>query len=279
MIISFTKMQALGNDFVIVNNMNHTLTVSTVLINHLCDRHFGIGCDQLLLLEPSSNADFHCRIFNADGGEVEQCGNGLRCLARYIEKRDLCSLEQFTISTGAGVFTARVLKQEIEITLGVPQVDVIDHVVVFADGNLRASLISMGNPHAIIQVEELANYPIKEIGQAIEALPYFSTGINVGFVRVIDRGAIELRTYERGVGETLSCGSNACAAVVAGMSLGLLDNEVSVQFRFGQVNVIWCGRGSDIKLRGEAHSVYEGKIAIIPPEPRPVRARVDKTSS
>lgn len=261
--IRFTKMHGLGNDFVIINATKNQLDVSKLPIQKLSNRHVGIGFDQLLVLEPSTKADFFCRIFNADASEAEQCGNGLRCLARYIHESGLRQQTSLTLETKAGVFPIQIEDYDrIRVTLATPELkpQQIEFASKLSPHTLPVSILSMGNPHAIVKVDSM-EIPAHEIGLEIAALPFFSNGANVGFMQIMDHHHIRLRTFERGVGETFACGSNACAAAIVGMMNGWLQTKVDVQFHYGSLSIEWQGKDAPIHMIGPAAFVYSGEFA------------------
>lgn len=274
--INFTKMHGLGNDFVVIDAINQAIELKPEQIRFLADRHFGIGCDQLLLVERpiKENADFRYRIFNADGGEVSQCGNGARCFARFVRDKNLTDKALVTVDTDAGQLQLRFDSEGlITVNMGVPRhrpaeiplsmpveaplynVELDGRVVEFA-------AVSMGNPHAVIQVEDVANAPLGTVGAQMERHAAFPERVNVGFMQVVSRQHIKLRVYERGAAETLACGSGACAAVVAGIEWGILDRTVKVSLPGGDLKIHWPGRGEPVFMTGPAVSVYEGQIQL-----------------
>jgi diaminopimelate epimerase len=271
--ISFHKMQALGNDFVVINTLNQSILLEQQLIQHLANRHMGIGCDQLLLLESSSRADFGCRIFNADGSEAEQCGNGVRCLARFVHERQLIKSNSISLETKAGILDIVIKNYDsIQVNMGKPIFEPANiPFIIEKSFNIyelmdirpdQLTVLSMGNPHAIIQVPSLRDYPVAEIGAKMTAHPAFPASTNSGFIEIIDRQHIHLRTFERGSGETFACGSNACAAVVAGIKNGWLDPIVKVELIYGQLLVEWQSDEHPVLMTGPAASVFTGMITI-----------------
>lgn len=263
--ISFTKMHGLGNDFVIINALINPLESRHLPIRQLADRHLGIGFDQLLVIEPSSHADFFCRIYNADGSEAEQCGNGLRCIARYIHEEKLITRREFHLETKAGIYPLEIKDYEhIRVSMGAPEIknNLVELHINDELNTLPVSVLSVGNPHAIIKVKSLDLIQAGKLGPEISALSYFSDGANVGFMQIINPGHIRLRTYERGAGETFACGSNACAAAVAGIANGWLSHRVNVEFRHGSLEIEWEGNNNPIHMTGPASRVYSGKIEL-----------------
>lgn len=269
-------MHGLGNDFVVIDAINQDIDLSAEQVRFIADRHFGVGCDQLLLVERSvsENADFKYRIFNADGGEVSQCGNGARCFARFVKDKKLTEKDQVTVDTNAGQLVLRYVDGGlITVNMGVPrhapeqipllmEREALFYSVGLDGGVVSFFAVSMGNPHAVIQVADVSNAPLASVGARLERHPVFPERVNVGFMQVVDRRRIRLRVYERGAAETLACGSGACAAVVAGIEQGLLDNKVSVGLPGGELLIEWGGRGQSVFMSGPAVSVYEGQIRI-----------------
>lgn len=274
--INFTKMHGLGNDFVVIDAIGQDVNLTAEQVRFIADRHFGVGCDQLLLVERPvrENADFKYRIFNADGGEVAQCGNGARCFARFVREKKLTDKDEVTVDTNAGQLLLRFIDGGlITVNMGVPkhvpaQIPLLmkDEAVQYSlehDGGIVSfSALSMGNPHAVIQVEDVVGAPLETVGAWLEKHPVFPERVNVGFMQIVDRQRIRLRVYERGAAETLACGSGACAAVVAGIEQGLLDSNVSVSLPGGDLLIEWVGRGHPVFMSGPAVSVYEGQIRI-----------------
>ncbi len=274
--IEFTKMHGLGNDFVVIDAIRQPLTLTAEQIRLLADRHFGIGCDQLLLVEPavSGNADFRYRIFNADGGEVGQCGNGARCFARFVRDHKLTDKEQIRVDTHSGQLLLRFdADDQISVNMGIPrhnpaQIPLLAeqeskfYTVSVADTEKAFGAVSMGNPHAVLQVHDIKTAPVNELGPILESHPVFPERANIGFMQIIDRRHIQLRVYERGAGETLACGSGACAAVVIGREQNLLDQEVSVTLPGGELTINWQGRGHPVYMTGPAVTVFEGTITL-----------------
>ncbi|MBT2970250.1 MAG: diaminopimelate epimerase [Candidatus Thiodiazotropha sp. (ex Ctena orbiculata)] len=274
--LHFTKMHGLGNDFVVLDAINQSVELSTATVTKLADRHFGIGCDQVLLIEPplSADTDFHYRIFNADGSEVEACGNGARCFARYVTEKGLSSKTEIPVGTLAGKITLRLTDGgRVEVAMGAPVFDPAsipfvadqqaDSYQLEVDGQMHLfSVLSMGNPHAVMVVPSVDLAEVAKLGPIIENHPRFPQRTNAGFMQVIGPSEIRLRVYERGTGETLACGSGACAAVVAGRRLGLLDNEVIAHLLGGDLMVKWRSEGQPVLIEGPAETVYEGTIDL-----------------
>ena len=276
MILKFTKMHGAGNDFVMLNGVRESIKLTPEQLRFLADRHFGVGCNQILLVEKSQNlaADFRYRIFNADGGEVEQCGNGARCFVRFVHDQKLTQKREIVVETKCGLIKPRLEENgRITVDMGAPifeaaripfvggRNEVIEPLEV-AGEILHISALSMGNPHAVQVVADVEQAPVTAQGVLIENHPRFPQRVNAGFMQAVDRSHIKLRVYERGAGETLSCGTGACAAVVAGIRRGLLNNEVHVATRGGVLNIAWAGDGASVLMSGPAITVFEGEINI-----------------
>ncbi|MDO9048482.1 MAG: diaminopimelate epimerase [Methylobacter sp.] len=274
--MNFTKMHGLGNDFVVIDAINQHIGLTSEQIRLLSDRHFGIGFDQLLLVEKAvnANADFKYRIFNADGGEVAQCGNGARCFARFVRDKKLSDKDEIRVDTNSGQLLLRFDDDNlITVNMGVPK-HAPAEIPLLAEGESRFytvlvndtekafGAVSMGNPHAVIQVTDVKTAPVAELGKALESHAFFPERVNVGFMQVVDRQHIKLRVYERGAAETLACGSGACAAAVIGIEHNLLDHTVSVDLPGGTLTVNWPGRGEPVLMTGSAISVFEGQITL-----------------
>ncbi|POZ52642.1 Diaminopimelate epimerase [Methylovulum psychrotolerans] len=274
--INFTKMQGLGNDFVVIDAISQTISLTPEQIRFMSDRHFGIGFDQLLLVEPpiNANADFKYRIFNADGGEVSQCGNGARCFARFVRDKGLSDKAAICVDTDCGQLTLYFDDDGlITVNMGVPrhapheiplqaEQESKFYTVAVNDTEKAFGAVSMGNPHAVIQVNDIRTAQVKDIGAALESHPVFPARANIGFMQVLDRQHIKLRVYERGAAETLACGSGACAAVVIGIEQHLLDHNVSVELPGGTLKIHWDGRGEPVLMTGPAISVFDGNISL-----------------
>lgn len=276
MMIHFSKMHGLGNDFVVIDAINQKVELTAEQIRFIADRHLGVGCDQLLMVEKpvKANADFKYRIFNADGSEVAQCGNGARCFARFVRDKGLTDKDEITVDTDAGQLVLRVDAEGlITVNMGVPKHVPAQIPLLIADEaklyqaeiagvDVEFAAVSMGNPHAVIRVDDVRLAPLESIGKEMESHPLFPQRVNVGFMEVISRQQIHLRVYERGAAETLACGSGACAAVVAGIEQNLLDHKVGVNLPGGHLMIEWVGRGQPVMMSGPAVSVYEGQIQI-----------------
>lgn len=273
--LRFSKMHGLGNDFIVIDGVRQSLELTPAALRFLADRHFGIGCDQILLVEKASrqDVDFSYRIFNADGGEVEQCGNGARCFVRFVHEQELTRKREIRVETLAGVIRPRLeIDGQVTVDMGAPVLEAaqIPFVSVSADiiqpldlgGEcVDISAVSMGNPHAVQVVDDIDTAPVATQGPKIESHPRFPRRVNAGFMQILGRQSIRLRVFERGAGETLACGTGACAAVVAGILRGLLDSPVCVKTRGGQLSVAWPGLGKPVMMTGPAVTVFTGEIA------------------
>lgn len=268
-------MHGLGNDFIVLDGINQRIVLNRQQIRKLADRHFGIGFDQLLLVEKAEGAaDFRYRIFNADGGEVEQCGNGARCFVRYVHDHGLTHQNEIRIETQSGVISPRLETDgNVTVNMGKPifEPPAIPFVAAkreptyaleVQDRLVTISALSMGNPHAVIVVSDVDTAPVEIDGPLIEAHARFPNKVNVGFMQIVDRSHIRLRVFERGAGETLACGTGACAAVVAGINLGLLDHQVAVSTHGGELTIRWQGGDEPVWMTGPAVTVFEGEINL-----------------
>lgn len=276
MSLHFTKMHGLGNDFVVIDAIGQQVDLSTEQIRRLADRHFGIGCDQLLLVERPTRADvdFRYRIFNADGQEVEQCGNGARCFARFVREHGLTDKRRIAVETAGGDIVLQVEPDgQVTVNMGVPRFAPehipfdaparAGHYTVDVDGqSVELGVVSMGNPHAVLRVARVDEAPVAELGPRLEVHPRFPQRANIGFMEVLDAGHIRLRVYERGVGETLACGTGACAAVAVGRQRGWLGDKVRVDVRGGTLHILWQGEGQPVYMTGPAATVFEGSITL-----------------
>ncbi len=274
--LRFSKMHGLGNDFIVFDAINQCVDLTEQQIRLLADRHFGVGCDQLLLVEKpvSDNADFKYRIFNADGSEVSQCGNGARCFARFVREKGLSEKDEVVVDTNAGQLRLSYADHDwVMVNMGVPQHAPSAVPVLFEQESLlyqaeisgaivSFSAVSMGNPHAVLQVENVDEAPVLSWGKQLESHKLFPERANIGFMQILSRSAIRLRVYERGAAETLACGSGACAAVVAGIELGILDKQVEVSLPGGGLKISWQGRGEPVFMSGPAVMVFEGQIEL-----------------
>ncbi|MRD73457.1 diaminopimelate epimerase [Rhodocyclus tenuis] len=276
MILRFTKMHGLGNDFVVLDGIRQSLALTPAQLRFLADRRFGIGCDQILLVERPTrpDADFRYRIFNADGGEVEQCGNGARCFVRFVVDSGLCTAREIVVETQRGLIRPRLEADgNVTVDMGIPRfapaeipfvadADTVLHTLAVGEQALAISVVSMGNPHAVQCVDSVDTEPVEVLGPLIEAHPRFPQRVNAGFMQCVDRHSIRLRVYERGAGETLACGTGACAAVVAGVRRGLLDSPVRVTTRGGDLRIAWDGPGHPVLMSGPATTVFTGEISL-----------------
>jgi diaminopimelate epimerase len=276
MLLKFTKMHGAGNDFVVIDGVRQRFELSPEQLRLLADRHFGVGCDQILLVEKATQkeADFKYRIFNADGGEVEQCGNGARCFVRFVHDQGLTSKREIVVQTHSGLIRPRLEDDgRVTVDMGAPVFDAeripfiggegaVSESLEVAGKILHISAVSMGNPHAVQIVEDVERAPVEQLGPLIEHHPRFPKRVNAGFMQIVDRHRIKLRVYERGTGETLACGTGACAAVVAGIRRGLLSTPVSVATRGGALSIAWDGDGNPVLMTGPAISVFSGEINI-----------------
>jgi diaminopimelate epimerase len=274
--LRFTKMQGQGNDFIVIDGVRHEVDLSPAQVKRLADRHFGVGFDQLLLVERPQSAgnDFRYRIYNADGGEVEQCGNGARCFARFVLDGGLTEKREIRVETASGVIVPRIEDSgQVTVDMGPPRFD--PEAIPFAAGResatyaievagetLEVSVLSMGNPHAVQLVADVEHAPVTTQGPLIEQHRSFPQRVNAGYMQVVSRSHIRLRVWERGAGETLACGTGACAAVVAGIRLGRLDPEVRVTTRGGDLRIRWPGGSSPVMMTGDAVRVFDGEIEI-----------------
>lgn len=274
--ITFTKMQGLGNDFIVIEALNNKFPASSDTIRQLADRHFGIGFDQLLLVEPPSSGemDFSYRIFNADGNEVEQCGNGARCFARFVYDRGLTEKKEIRVGTLSGIIIPRLLDDDrVRVDMGVPVFDPVmvpfvsekqqlTYPLALTSGDAEIAVVSMGNPHAVQIVDDVDAAPVQQSGPEIEKHQRFPKHVNAGYMQVINRHEIRLRVWERGSGETLACGTGACAAVVTGIERGLLDSPVEVTLQGGTLHIEWSGQYTPVFMTGPAEYVYEGSFEM-----------------
>lgn len=269
-------MQGIGNDFVVIDAIHQNVDLSRTQLRFLADRHFGIGCDQILLVEsPSSqHSDFRYRIFNSDGGEVQQCGNGARCFVQFVHEKGLTSKNCIRVDTLAGIIEIeRQPNGDVTVNMGQPDFtpqalplqvpEAADHYLVnIEDTPVKFGAVSMGNPHAVISVDNVDNAPVETWGPALESHALFPERVNVGFMQVVDGGRIRLRVYERGVGETLACGTGACAAVVMGIKWGMLNKRVTVELSGGNLLIEWDGNQSPVLMTGPAQTVFDGQINL-----------------
>ena len=275
--IRFTKMHGLGNDFVVIDAVRQSVDLSGEQARFIADRHFGIGCDQILIVEASRRAgvDFRYRIFNADGGEVEQCGNGARCFVRFVHQQGLSDKRDLRVETRSGIIAPRLEADgQVTVDMGVPRFlpaeipfesdsdALIQPLAVAGFGVFEITAVSMGNPHAVQVVADVDRAPVAQAGPLIESHPRFPERVNAGFMQVFSRHEIRLRVYERGAGETLACGTGACAAVVAGIRRDLLATPVRVHTRGGGLLIGWAGGHAPVLMTGPAVTVFEGEIDL-----------------
>ncbi len=274
--LRFTKMQGLGNDFVVFDGVRQRVTLSAAQCRFLADRRFGIGCDQILLVEPPrlAGTDFHYRIFNADGSEVDQCGNGARCFARFVHDQGLTDQTEIPVGTAAGPIRLFFEADgQVRVNMGTPRfaperipflaTTEADSYDLKVDGQtLRIGAVSLGNPHAVLRVTDLDQAPVAQLGPLIEGHPRFPKRVNAGFMQILDPGHIRLRVFERGAGETLACGTGACAAVAVGRRLGLLNEAVRVSLPGGDLRITWAGGTEPLWMTGLALSVFSGEIEL-----------------
>ncbi|WP_374683290.1 diaminopimelate epimerase [Accumulibacter sp.] len=274
--LTFVKMHGLGNDFVVLDGIRQSIALTPAQLRLLADRHFGVGCDQILLVEEARqpDVDFRYRIFNGDGSEVEQCGNGARCFVRFVHEQGLSAKREIRVETLCGVIVPRLEDDgTVSVDMGVPVLaparipflsasDDLVQTLRIADHEIAITAVGMGNPHAVQLVDDVATAAVEHEGPLIERHPCFPQRVNAGFMQVVDRQAIRLRVFERGAGETLACGTGACAAVVAGISRGLLDSPVRVETRGGMLSVAWNGLGTPVLMTGPAVTVFKGEIEV-----------------
>ena len=274
--LAFTKMQALGNDFVVLDLTEQSFELSPEQAMRIADRHFGIGCDQILIVEPSRSTgiDFSYRILNADGSEVGQCGNGVRCFAQFVRAKGLTSKAKISVETMSGVMHVEIddTGDMVKVDMGPPHLNASDvpislpnapiYKVQLESGEVEFSALSMGNPHAVILVQDITTAPVDSVGEQLQKHRAFPESVNVGFMQIVSTTQIKLRVFERGAGETLACGSGACAAVVAGIRLGMLDPSVEVNLPGGNLVVSWLGEPHSVIMSGPGNTVFEGVIEI-----------------
>lgn len=275
MSLAFTKMHGTGNDFVVIDATRERFRPTPELLARLTDRRYGVGCDQVLVIESPStaDADFDYRIFNADGSEVGQCGNGSRALARYVRSHGLSAKERLRIRTATATMELEYLADgQVRVNMGPPRLEPAQipftaaaraerYTLTLDDGApLQIGAVGMGNPHAVIEVADVDTAPVAELGQRLQRHPAFPQSVNVGFLQVLDRGRARLRVYERGAGETLACGSGACAAMAAGRLWGKLDERVVFEVRGGELVLEWAGESQPVFLTGPAVTVYQGEL-------------------
>jgi len=276
MVLDFTKMHGLGNDFVVFNAIDQDIRLSAAQCRFIADRHFGIGCDQILLIEAprEPGTDFYYRIFNSDGSEVEQCGNGARCFARFVRNKGLTDNDIIKVGTHSGQIRLYLEGDDrVRVNMGQPELEparipfaaeqrAANYPIEVAGEQLTVGAVSMGNPHAVLRVEDVATAPVQQLGPALEHHPRFPQRVNAGFMQICSREHIRLRVFERGTGETLACGTGACAAVVAGQIQDLLNEKVKVSLPGGDLMIEWKGSNQPVWMSGPAANVYEGRIQL-----------------
>ncbi len=274
--LRFTKMHGLGNDFVVIDATREAVDLTPERVRAIADRHFGVGCDQLLVVEQPTQpgVDFRYRIFNADGGEVEQCGNGARCFVRFVHEKALTDKDEIRVETRSGLIAPRLRPDGlVTVDMGVPRLqpaqipfvsdsDAVVQPLDVAGETVAITAVSMGNPHAVQVVADVEAAPVQAQGALIESHPRFPARVNAGFMQVMDEGCVRLRVFERGAGETLACGTGACAAVVAGILRGLLVSPVRVETRGGELEIAWSGPGTPVLMTGPAVTVFEGEMEL-----------------
>ena len=264
--LRFTKMHGVGNDFVVLDGISQRVELDQAALRRLADRHFGVGCDQILVVERprTPGVDFRYRIFNADGGEVEQCGNGARCFVRFVRDKGLTGKREIRVETLSGVIAPRLEDDgEVSVDMGPPRMESPLVQPLEVNGmRLELAILSMGNPHAVQLVADADHAPVTTQGPLLEHHPRFPQRVNAGYMQVLEHHAIKLRVWERGAGETLACGTGACAAAVAGIARGLLDSPVRVQARGGTLTIAWAGGDNAVWMKGPAKTVFEGTIEV-----------------
>ncbi len=275
--LRFTKMHGLGNDFVVLDFTKESIELTQSQAARIADRHFGVGCDQILVVERSTREgiDFKYRILNADGSEVGQCGNGARCFVRYVHQKNLSDSNPIKVETLSGVMTLYddPVSKLVTVDMGPPVFEPKDiplcaterlpQYQLEVDGqDILFSALSMGNPHAVIQVDDVGTAPVQELGSKLESHSIFPDRANIGFMQINSRDDIALRVFERGTGETIACGSGTCAAVVAGIQAGLLNNTVTAHLSTGDLKIEWAGEGQSVKMMGPAETVFEGVLNL-----------------
>jgi len=274
--LNFTKMQGAGNDFVVIDAVSSPVALNATQIRHIANRYFGVGCDQVLLVEKTTTpqVDFRYRIFNADGGEVEQCGNGARCFVRFVTAKGLTNKREIAVETASGIITLSLQDDgQVTVNMGAPRFapaqipfyatkPAIQYALPLNGESVTISALSMGNPHAVVQVDSIDTARVTELGPQIESHKQFPKRVNAGFMQVLNPHEIHLRVYERGSGETLACGTGACAAAVSGMQRGVLQSPVTVHTRGGDLCIAWAGGEAPVMMTGPAEIVFEGWIEM-----------------
>ena len=274
--LEFTKMHGLGNDFLMLDLVTQRVRLDEALIRRLSDRHFGVGFDQLLVVEPphQPDVDFRYRIFNADGSEVSQCGNGARCFARFVRDRRLTRKDTLRVETASGIITLQIDSQGwVTVDMGPPRLEpsaipfvadnaALDYRIEVDGERYQIAAVSMGNPHAVLRVDDVDSAPVATLGPRLESHPRFPERVNVGFMQVINRQEIKLRVYERGTGETLACGTGACAAAVAAMRWGLVDRDIKVHLPGGPLRIRWSHDNASVLMTGPTARVFDGTLRV-----------------
>jgi diaminopimelate epimerase len=264
--IPFTKMHGAGNDFVVLDFTREEFFLKEEQLRRIADRHLGIGCDQVLVVEKprERGADFRYRIFNADGGEVEQCGNGARCFVKFVRAKGLTAKSEIRVETLGGTIVPRLEADgEVTVDMGPPRLESpLVQKLRLGDEEVELAILSMGNPHAVQVVAEVEGAPVATQGPRIEHHPRFPGRVNAGYMQVLDRHRIRLRVWERGAGETLCCGTGACAAVVSGIRLGLADSPVRVETHGGALTISWAGGDNAVWMKGPAQIAFEGQVEV-----------------
>ena len=277
--LRFAKMHGIGNDFMVLDLVTQNVELTADRIKRWSDRRTGVGFDQLLAVMPPSDptTDFRYRIFNRDGTQAEQCGNGARCFAKFVRDHGLSVKQSLTLETSSGLVRTRMLEDDrVAVEMGVPGVepgdvpfrpelaealaDGVRYRLPVADGEVVVAPVSIGNPHAVIEIDDIVNAPVKRVGMQVQASEAFPEGVNVGFLQIVEPGFARLRVFERGAGETRACGSGACAAMVVGRLTGQLESRVMVSLRGGEVQLRWPGEGESVTMTGPAAQIYEGQI-------------------
>jgi diaminopimelate epimerase len=261
--LAFTKMHGTGNDFVVIDSTKDPFSLSRAQLQRIADRHLGVGCDQILVVEPGGpGVDFRYRIFNADGGEVEQCGNGARCFVKFVHGKGLSAKREIRVETLGGAIVPRLEADgEVSVDMGPPTPPIFESLKIDGE-SAELAILSIGNPHAVQVVADVASAPVAAQGPRLERHARFPNRVNAGYMEVRDRHRIALRVWERGSGETLSCGTGACAAVVSGIARGLLDSPVRVETRGGALTISWAGGDNPVWMKGPAETVYEGTLDL-----------------
>lgn len=274
--LTFTKMHGLGNDFVVFDALQTPIDLNSEQIRFIADRRLGVGCDQVLLIEPSQipGVDIRYRIFNANGGEVEQCGNGVRCVGDYLRRRSLLTGPTITVETMNGMVIIHLEGDDrIRVDMGVPSFEPefiplatakreVEYRLTLESGDVNIMAVSVGNPHAVVLVDDVRGTDVASLGAELQRHSFFPESVNVGFMEILDLSHIRLRVYERGVGETLACGTGACGAVAVGIIAGRLAKEVDVELEGGVLKIAWAGEGESVWMTGPATTVFEGQIEL-----------------